>query len=488
VFQGPDPLEDGIFNQNRSVGGEGLFSKEFNHANNDNFALRVDYNSGDYTLTSVSGYSAYDYQEIVDGDFSALSLFQAVTDQEFEQWSQEVRLASSLGRKFDYMVGAYYQNNRLDSEVSFDLDFAQIGTPVAGSRYNTFVQDSRTFSAFAQGTSHLTEKLALTVGLRYTDEDKKVFKHQIIADLGTTNPNPALEPFFGEFLGSFPHTLVDSRSEADLSSEVGLQFNLNNSVLLYANLAEGFKGGGFDAINASGDPEGFQFEEEKVLAFEAGAKTTFPNAPVVLNATVFRNKFKDLQVSIFDGTVGVKVGNAAEATSQGFELDGLWMATGSLVLGSSLAYLDSVYDSFPDAQCTSAQLAAFPGPPGLCTQDLSGRETQFAPKWRTTLTAEHTMGLGDGLVLVSLVDLQYTDRFALANDLDPNLFQEAFAKIDLRVALGSHGQTCNLAFLSKNLTNQLTSNYGNDLPLFPGSYFSFADRLRSLSIQAQWFL
>ena len=80
VFQALDPLEDGIFNQNRSVGGEGLFSDEFNHANNDNFALRVDYNIGEYTLTSVSGYSAYDYQEIVDGDVSTLSLFQLVTD------------------------------------------------------------------------------------------------------------------------------------------------------------------------------------------------------------------------------------------------------------------------------------------------------------------------------------------------------------------------------------------------------------------------
>ena len=436
VFQALDPREDGIFNKNRSVGGTGFFAEEFNQANNDNFALRVDYNIGEYTFTSVSGYSAYDYQESVDADLSTLSLFRVLTDQEFDQWSQEVRLTSPLGRKFDYMVGAYYQNNRLDSEVSFDLNLAQIGISVAGSRHNTFVQDSRTYSAFAHGSWHPMEQLSLTAGLRYSNEEKKVFKRQLIADLGTTNPNPRLEPFFGAALGSFPHTLVDSRSEADLSPEVGLEFDLNDSVLLYANLAEGFKGGGFDEINASGDPNKFQFEEEKVLAFEAGAKTVFPNTAVILNATVFRSKFKDLQVSAFDGTIGLKVGNAAEATSQGFELDGLWMATGSLTVGGSLAYLNSVYDSFPDAQCTSGQITAFPGP-GPCTQDLSGRETQFAPKWRARVTVEHTVGFGDGFVLVSLADLKYTDEFALANDLDPNLFQEGFAKIDLRFALGN---------------------------------------------------
>ncbi len=234
VFQTLDPREDGIFNQNRSVGGEGLFSEEFNQANNDNFALRVDYKIDEYTLTSVTGYSAYEYQEIVDADVSALSLLQARIDQEFDQWSQEVRLASPLWRRFDYMIGAYYQNNRLDNEENLILDLAQIGTPVAGTRHNTFVQDSRTYSAFAHGSWHLMEQLSLTAGLRYTDEEKKVFKHQVIADLGTTNPNPRLEPFFGAALGSFPHTLVDSRSEADLSPEVGLQFDLNENVLLYA--------------------------------------------------------------------------------------------------------------------------------------------------------------------------------------------------------------------------------------------------------------
>ena len=74
------------------------------------------------------------------------------------------------------------------------------------------------------------------------------------------------------------------------------------------------------------------------------------------------------------------------------------------------------------------------------------------------------MGFRDGIVLVSSVDLKYTDEFALANDLDPNLFQEAFAKIDLRVALGSRGRTWNLALLARNLTNQLTSTIPSPNP------------------------
>ena len=73
---------------------------------------------------------------------------------------------------------------------------------------------------------------------------------------------------------------------------------------MYANLAKGFKGGGFDETNASGNPDRFEFEDEHVLSFEAGAKTAYSNLGIVVNASAFRSKFTDLQVSAFDGTAG----------------------------------------------------------------------------------------------------------------------------------------------------------------------------------------
>jgi outer membrane receptor protein involved in Fe transport len=485
VFKSGDSNETGIFDQDRSIGGTGLFADEFNHADNTNVSLRVDKDFGEYTFTSISGYSAYDYTEIVDADVSALSVLQQFTDQDFGQWSQEVRLVSPLGRKFEYMAGAYFQDNRIDSRVRLDLDLAEVGTPAAGSRDNTFVQDSRTLSTFGQGSWRLRDDLILTGGLRFTNENKDVLKRQVIADIGTDVPNPGLEPFFRVALGSLPHTLVRSRSESNVSSEAGLEFDASEGILLYGSIAQGFKGGGFDEVNVSGNPDTFEFEEESVLAFEAGAKTTFPNPGVVLNAAVFVSKFKDLQVSAFDGVTAFTVGNAAEATSQGFEVDAEWFPSSSLTLNSAFALLDAHYDAFPDAQCTSQQTATFSGS-GSCTQDLAGRETQFAPTWRGSTEVEHSMSLGNEWDLTSRLALNYTGRYALANDLDANLFQEAFAKIDLRVSLGNPGRNWSVALLGKNLTNRLTSTWGNDIPLFPGAYFRFADRGRSLAIQAQW--
>ena len=298
LFQGFDPQADGIFNERRSLGGEHpLFAAEFNHAEVDNFVTTIDYSLGDHTLTSVTGYSAYDYHEVAEGDFTPLDTANQDTVQDFEQWSQEVRLSSPDDRPFRYIVGLYYQKAELDSVIRVDIDLRDLlGAPIIGSRHNTFLHDAETFAAFFEASLDFGDRWTLNAGLRYSDEEKSVWKRQVSAELGTDIPDPGSLLFI---LGWVNHTLVDKRSESQAAPSVSLQFDATENIMTYVSASKGFKGGGYDEARADGDPDLFEYEEETVVSVEAGAKMTLLHGAATLNAAVFHSNFEDLQVSTF---------------------------------------------------------------------------------------------------------------------------------------------------------------------------------------------
>ena len=107
-----------------------------------------------------------------------------------------------------------------------------------------------------------------------------------------------------------------------------LEYDVNPDVLLYATASQGSKSGGYDArsnANPSGGLTGivgsFEFEDEMATSFEFGGKTTLMDGAAELNFAIFYTEYEDLQVSIFDGTLGFNVGNAGEAETYGLEVE-----------------------------------------------------------------------------------------------------------------------------------------------------------------------
>lgn len=485
LFRRFDPEADGIFNKTRSIGGKGpLFAAEFNHANVDNFVNTIDYSLGEHTLTSVTGYSAYDYHEVAEGDFSPLDTANQDTVQDFEQWSQEIRLSSPVDQPFRYIVGLYYQKAELDSVIRIDIDLRDLlGAPIIGSRHNTFLHDAETLAAFFEGSLDLGDRWTLNAGLRYSDEEKSVWKRQVNAQLGTGAPDPASLLFV---LGWVDHTLEDKRSESQLAPSVSLQFNATDSVMTYINASKGFKGGGYDEARADGNPDLFEYEEETVISVEAGMKMTLLDGAATLNAAVFHSTFEDLQVSTFEG-INFVVGNAAEATTQGLEIDGSWRATDSLTLAGAVTVLDAEYDSFPGAACYANQ-----GEAGGCVggrQDLAGGDLQFAPDLSANLNAEYRTRLGNSAQFSARVDLNYSDDILLANDNDPDpaQTQSAYVTLDARVALAGADDRWEVAVIGRNLTDKLIRSWANDLPVVTNNnYFAHLDRPRNIAVQLRY--
>ena len=169
--------------------------------------------------------------------------------------------------------------------------------------------------------------------------------------------------------------------------------------MVYASISQGAKGGGWDALHVSGDDlSNLEFEDEKIDAFELGVKTSLWDNRATINAAAFYNTIDNLQVSQFDGAVGFNVSNAAEATSQGVEIDARLAITERLVASVAIAYLDYTYDEYADAPCTQAQFNDYwllNGNTAGCIQNMKNKPTVQAPEWSGSFSASYYLELAE---------------------------------------------------------------------------------------------
>jgi outer membrane receptor protein involved in Fe transport len=382
------------------------------------------------------------------------------------------------------------------------------GPPIFSARYANMEQETTSWAVFSQLTWNITETFRTTLGLRYANDKKEVIQELRLTEFNDPNsplatlmpPASGIAPGFvqigiwGANLGTFEHVINDEFSKSNFTPSLNVQWDANQDTMLYASVSTGYKGGGFDAYfgRAEGawtsSPEGFQFLQEEVIAYELGAKMSLLEGAAELNVALFYNDFDDVQVSTFDGGLTLKVGNAAVTRVEGVEVDGRWALTDNFTLSGAVAYIDATYDDFPNAQCYFGQSASecTPDPvTGLPGQDLSGQDLQFSPDWSAHLALEHFLPLGS-LELRSALNVNYSGDYAIAADLDPRSRQDSFTKVDLRVALVGNDGAWELAFIGRNLTDEATSTWANDTALAAGGFYRHIDRLRTYAVQVRY--
>jgi outer membrane receptor protein involved in Fe transport len=548
----------------------------------DEVALTVEHElAGGSQLVAILGYSQYDYERPLDADFNPLPVVRFDDTEDFEQTSFELRLASETGRTIDYIAGLYYQDSTLyaDGLTMFNLSAIDqvlglgcavgggsgavvpgnpVGTAIAvagtvpgssaslanacaqtalaGSlvdagvsgvnRYAYLDQESESWAVFAQPTWNVTDTVRLTLGLRYTEEDKDAGQGVYAADYGAGSQpvDPAsLEAFAAYLVGEFtPHAFTEddpgmSRSEESFTWSFNAQWDVTSDVMAYASAATGFKAGGFNsyymgrAQNGGADSNEAAFEEEEVTAYEIGAKTALLDGAAELNIAAFRTEYTDLQVSLFSGNTTFNVGNAAEATVQGLEVDARWQATDKLNLQAALGYLDFGFDEFDNAGCTSDQfvaererqyqeaiaagdlfsaaLTSLLYSSGGCAadglNDLGGSTNANAPDWTGSLIATYVQPIGS-YELTATVDISYTDDVYRAEDLDPISLQESWTNVNALLMFAPDDGHWDLSLVGKNLTDEETYSFVADMPLFNGSHEARMDAPRSVAVRGRY--
>ena len=391
------------------------------------------------------------------------------------------------------------QDFRLYPGVEGVTKFQHVG------RISNWKQNTDSSAVFIQGTLNLSDSVTLTAGARYTEEEKRAHAAmQLVTNsTGMTTPNysPLLAGLMGAFFASYEHEFDEQRSTNQLMPAANLQWTRSEDSKFYLSYSEGFKSGGFNAVDdqdplftAAGPQRtipgiGFEYDDENATSYEIGGKHTLLDGAMNLNWAYFNSEYKDQQVSTFVG-LGFVVTNAATTDIQGLEVDMTWQASDNLRLGANFAVMDGSYGSFPGAGCTAQQASDLLGlgtltvdspisSSGACSakfkgdgsqagsgQDLAGG--QVGTDYNGTLFADYTKPTASGLIWFSSIDVNFTDGYFMTGDLDPIDFHEGFEKFNIRTGL--RGENWTAMLYGKNITDEETATGAYDVPLAAGTH------------------
>jgi outer membrane receptor protein involved in Fe transport len=511
---------------------------------------------GGATLTSIT--ASRDWQTIngLDFDFTSADLLYRNPDENesltaFETFSQEFRLTGSTDR-LDWMLGAFYSDEDLDRNDSYRIGaayepylstlvgsrvfsaLAGMGLPVNASNPAIFLsqvsgqpfgtnftglgaldkhrQNSKSKALFTNNTWHATDALDLTLGLRYTQEDKEldsVFDNPNGSiGCGSVLANPgvrvgtalsqrvtnwaALSPAQrAAIIGAVAPTIAgfmclpwanalhdgrvthQERTEKEWSGTLKAAYRWNDNLMTYVSAARGYKAGGFNldrVQSANGQSsagsgvtpvDDTSFPGEFVDSYELGAKTTWADGNLLFNATLFHQTYSDFQLNSFLGTSFV-VRSIPEVVSQGLDTEVLWK-TGieGLSFQGGLTYADTKYgDERPTAEFSDTPATA----PGSLYK-LPGSQASFAPKWSGSGAVTYEWGFGNDLVARFNLGAKYMSEYNTGSDLDVEKQQDAYTVVNARVGIGRKDKRWGVELWAQNLTDEEYMQVAFDAPL-----------------------
>jgi|TARA_B110000902_G_scaffold113567_1_gene133797 outer membrane receptor protein involved in Fe transport len=436
-------------------------------------AIDWDIGGSGLKLNSITSYVEYDKEDFLDPDMSSFAIFAGHRAESFEQLAQEIRLTSSEDQRFAWMVGAYYQEHDLITQIDvhlpwlFDLDnFFSMGAvpnnPALDPRVHSavgfggpLVENSKWLSAFFNTTFNVTDNFRVNAGGRYVDISKD----------GTENPQRSLLPIGAtEFEAAVPlgPPVAGKANASKFLPEIGVQWDMTADVMVYAKYSEALKAGGFvKSPPVTGRaPDPFSYDPEHAEGIEIGFKSLLFDGRLALNAAYYNTDFDDLQVTVFNNANGQFITqNAAAANSKGAEFDGRLAVTDQFTLGFSGSLGKAEYDDYDGAPCNSFDMklaigAAGGNPMAPCFIDGAGKSLTFSPEWSLNLQPEYRMNIGDFEVTAS-ANMIFSDGytlFSIAGDPLDNV--DSWERIDLRIAVTPFDGQWKVAFYGRDVTDE----------------------------------
>lgn len=456
--------------------------------------------------------------ELVDGDIRT----------RYRQFSQELR----VNRQFenaDAVVGLYYL--RLDihgSEravlgadltdwvfgglIREQLPFATRANTgaalhllvppqtLAGTRiFTPYSQQTDSLAGFGSINWHLTDRLDLTTGLRYTYERKTA---QV--DRSRSGGNPGASPLsltdnlaplgalIGQDLGALTfaglidsvaggsYTRADERSEGNYSGQLVASYKLTNKTMAYASVARGYKAGGIN-LGVIGDTLKPTFKPEIATAYELGSKGAFLDDRLSLALAAYHTDVRDYQALTFDEEVSfvadprqTNLLNVSAVRLRGVELDGIALLPHGLTARAGIAYSRAITTDFKNAPDEDTRRN---------TKDLSGQPLYNAPTWSGNAGLEHTYRLTDTVQSHAALDYAFKSSYHATAERGRASFVDGHGLTHLRLGL-RHASGWDLGIWVRNLfdTEYLAAVY----PLYGvGDYGAFAGDPRTYGINVR---
>ncbi|MDT0574561.1 TonB-dependent receptor, partial [Croceicoccus sp. F390] len=427
----------------------------------------LDVDLGSAAITSVTAWRSLQYSPNIDGDTTSLDIFtNAGVKEEQEQFSQELRIASTGENIIDYVAGVYYFDQRIDDEffTYYGPDAAlwilgpaanSAGPSVAGQAALNGLQvdgtaraDTKSYAGFGQVVGHITSRFNLTGGIRYTWEKKSGFFAQEQSGPTLTSEQILLgaQAIRNAFGAVIPRSNAETK-ESKFSGLITASYAVTNDILGFFTYSRGFKSGGLN-LNATAAPR--VIAPEKVDSFEVGLKSSVFNKRLTLNLSAFSTRISNYQSQQIDTAVAqtAYIANVGTVRSRGLEADLSLRPMRGLNLFASGSYIDATYRDFTNAPCPVEYL----GLQTVC--DLSGRNLPGISKYSASIGGTYSAEVSGRTDAYLNADYSYRSKYNatynLAADSNISGYGVANARIGLRQSSGSW----DLSIFARNLFNE----------------------------------
>lgn len=404
--------------------------------NNAGFSGQVDWGFDGYTLTSITAYRRWHNNQVVDNDgTAAITAVKQIADHgilDFDQYSQEVRIASPQGQFVDYVAGLYYLH-AVDSETYQRTDVAPNGTTNSGRAHYGTLNDNA--SLFAEATINITDRFRAIAGGRvvYDDLSRQHYRSSSASDSGIAVSSPYTK---------------DATVKFGYADRFGLQYDLAEGVSAYGTYAHGYKGPAYNVFfNMVPATQGAPLSPETSNSFELGLKSKLLDDKLLLNLAAFHTIFDNFQANfpnLINGTVVTNLVNAGSVLTQGVEGDFTATPSENLTFAGALAYTDAHVDQ-TNIVGRNWQIA--------------GKQLPFTPNWKLSLRANYHVAVDDRYGLDFGSDGRWQSKVQYDLSESPDTVEKAFGIWNANVTLGDSVANWSFSFLVKNILDQHFASY-----------------------------
>lgn len=341
---------------------------------------------------------------------------------EFEQWSQEFRFVSFLDGPLNFTAGAYYRDRSETSGQFLTCEGCVTVTTPQSESLATRLSETQTeqYSAFAEFTFEVTPSFRLIGGARYVNDTvtATLMQDDVVNLVPQFDGNGNLIPWTETNPIGFVNTLAVLQGAGvgtvfnfeleEILPRVGVEYELNDDVLLYANAARGARNGGIgNAIAALGASGGNQdvffdnlsFNDDQVLSIDAGVKASWFGGDLITNVGVFRTTYEDTQIWV--NTPANNTINGPDQTIFGMEVETMLQVSENLSTFLNVAVVDAEFE-------TGTVITAAPGG-SVGPFDLrAGNQPANIPEFTLSTGYTYTRPLGsNGWMFTSTGSFQY---------------------------------------------------------------------------------
>jgi iron complex outermembrane receptor protein len=422
--------------------------------------LTMEWDLGFASLKSISSYREYLNDSLfdIDGTDFPDGIQAMFTDS--ETFTQELQLTShSDDSSIEWVSGLFYLT-----------DDAVQGVPVSLAQNQQLIDfnatlDVSAWAAYGQLTYNLSENIRLTAGLRYSAEEKEV----------------ALDHLITVFPGSLdiliPIAANGSEKWTSLDPKVGIDYIINDDVMVYMTVSQAFKSGGFNTLSTDFTTQ--QFEPEEIIAYEAGFKSELLDRRIRWNMAAFYYDYTELQQNQYSDAAVIVV-NADSAEITGVDLDLTALISEGLQVRASVSYLDATFDSF---------ITSDPDNPAAGDQDLGelGNKLPRSAELAYNLSFTYTQALSNGSTIDWFGEYVWKDDVYHSPFNRPGIGQEDFGLLNGRATWRSAEDRWSVAVWGKNLNDEVWYQNSVHNTAFTGTVRQpAAPRTFGLTVSANW--